>query len=349
MATLKDIAERAGVSISTVSRVLNGTAPISAKVKQQIMAIATEQGYPLHKITRPVAEATEPLRNILLATPRSLMLESDDNLVSLTLINTLKNLCAQRNIQLRPFLGEHDAINEEQLLSALQGGRESGILIVNDDHPALLNVVAESGVPAVLINGEDPTMRLNSVMPANYYSALSAVRYLIEQGHTRILHLTWPSRLTIKQRERGYRDALQQAGIAVDEALILSLPDFHPVTARDAMLRWLSAHSDRLGATAIFCSADNQAIGVVDALLQRGISVPDEMSLVGMDNILPLDMLPVALTTVHLPFDAMARSALQLLSQQLAPAHALGVAQRVELAGHLVVRDSVKALHAVTV
>ncbi|MCI4185089.1 LacI family transcriptional regulator [Dickeya dianthicola] len=343
MATLKDIADRAGVSISTVSRVLNGTAPISANVRQQVMAIATEQGYPLHKASK-TADNPEPLRHIMLATPRNLMLESDLNLVSLTLINRLKTLCQQRNIQLSPFVGEPDSINEQQLLQALRGGRESGILIVNDDHPTLLNAVAESGVPAVLINGEDPTMRLNAVMPANHYSAAAAVRYLIAQGHRRILHLTWHSRLTIRERERGYCDALVDAGIALDERLILSLPDFQPLTARDALLNWLARHPDRLGVTAIFCAADNQAIGVTDALSQHGLRVPDDISVMGMDDILPLDMLPLALTTVHLPFEEMARAALHLLTQQLLPAQALGIAQRIELAGHLKVRDSVRGI-----
>ncbi|MFT8212162.1 MAG: LacI family DNA-binding transcriptional regulator [Symbiopectobacterium sp.] len=345
MATLKDIAECAGVSISTVSRVLNGTAPISAKVKQQILAIAAEQGYPLYKLAKPVPEATEPLRHVLLVAPRNLMLESDYNLVSLSLINALKALCVQRNIRLRPFPAENDAITEDQLIAALQGGRQSGILIVNDDRAPLLQAVVKSGMSAVLINGEDPSMCLNSVMPANYPAAACAVRHLIEHGHRRILHLTWSSCITIKQRERGYRDALLRAGIAVDESLILSLPDFHPLTARDAMLRWLSAHPDRLGVTAIFCAADNQAVGVVDALAQRGIRVPDDISLVGMDNILPLDMLPVSLTTMHLPLDAVARAALQLLTQQLVPAQSLGVTQHVELAGRLVARESVKPLN----
>lgn len=344
MSTLKDIADLAGVSISTVSRALNGTAPISAKVRRQIMAIATEQGYPLHKVGKAAAPYTEPLRHIMLATPRNLMLENDYNLVSLTLINALKNLCQQRNIQLRPFLGEHDTINEQQLLGELQGGRESGILIVNDDHPTLLNAVAESGIPAVLINGEDPAMRLNCVMPANHYSAAAAVRYLIEQGHRRILHLTWTSRITIKQRERGYREALCQAGIAVDDDLILSLPDFHPRTARDALLRWLTAHPDRMGVTAVFCAADNQAIGVVDALYQYGLRVPEDISVMGMDDILPIDMLPVSLTTVNLPFEAIARASLQLLTQQLTPSQALGIAQRTELAGRVVVRESVRTI-----
>ncbi|MBG6242412.1 MAG: LacI family transcriptional regulator [Candidatus Symbiopectobacterium sp. Dall1.0] len=345
MATLKDIAECAGVSISTVSRVLNGTAPISAKVKQQILAIAAEQGYPLHKLAKPVTEALDPLRHVLLAAPRNLMLESDYNLVSLSLINALKTLCVQRNIRLRPFPSEHDAMTEERMSASLQGMRQSGIVIVNDERIPLLQAVVKSGIPAVLINGEDPSMRLNRVTPANYAAAACAVRHLIEHGHRRILHLTWSSCITIKQRERGYRDALLEAGIAVDESLILALPDFHPLTARDAMLRWLSAHPDRLGVTAIFCAADNQAVGVVDALAQRGIRVPDDMSLVGMDNILPLDMLPVSLTTVHLPLDAVARAALQLLTQQLVPAQSLGVTQHVELAGHLVVRESVKRLN----
>lgn len=343
MTTLKDIAERAGVSISTVSRVLNGTAPISASVRQQIMAIATEQGYPLHKTGKTI-EAPDPLRHIMLATPRNLMLESDINLVSLTLINRLKTLCQQRNIQLSPFVGEPDSINEQQLLQALRAGKANAILIVNDDHPTLLNAVAESGVPAVLINGEDPTMRLNTVMPANYYAATQAVRYLIAQGHRRILHLTWPSRQTIRERERGYRSALAQADIALDERLILSLPDFQPLTARDALLDWLVRHPDRLGVTAIFCAADNQAIGVTDALSQHGLRVPQDISVMGMDDILPLDMLPLSLTTVHLPFEEMARAALHLLTQQLLPTQDLGIAQRIELAGHLVIRESVRGM-----
>lgn len=346
MATLKDIAECAGVSISTVSRVLNGTAPISAKVKQQILAIAAEQGYPMHKLAKPVSEIIEPLHHVLLATPRNLMLESGYNLVSLSLINALKTVCAQRNIRISPFSVEYDATAEQQLIAALHGGRHSGILIVNDDSLPLLQAVVKSGMPAVLINGEDPSMSINSVMPANYSAAVCAVRHLIEHGHRRILHLTWPSCVTIKQRERGYRDALLRASIAVDESLILDLPDFHPLTARDAMLRWLSAHPDRLGVTAIFCAADYQAVGVVDALAQRGIRIPDDISLVGMDNILPLDMLPVSLTTVHLPLDAVVRAALQLLSQLLIPAQSLCVTQHVELAGHLVVRESVKRLNA---
>ena len=92
----------------------------------------------------------------------------------------------------------------------------------------------------------------------------------------------------------------------------------------------------------MFGAADNQAIGVSDALYHHGLQVPGEMSVMGMDNILPFDMRPVSLTTVHLPFETIARAALQLLAQQMTPAQALGIAQRTELAGQVVVRESVR-------
>ena len=127
----------------------------------------------------------------------------------------------------------------------------------------------------------------------------------------------------------------------VDESLILTLPDFRSITARDGILQWLDKHPDRLGISAIFCSADNQAIGVLNALQLRGISVPNQISLIGIDDILPLDMLPLPLTTLRLPFQEMAQASLQLLAQQLTPEMSLGVAQRIELAGRLVIRETV--------
>ncbi|MGL9735455.1 MAG: hypothetical protein ACR5LF_06705 [Symbiopectobacterium sp.] len=84
----------------------------------------------------------------------------------MSLTNALNTLCAQRNIRLRPFPSEHDAMTEEQMSSSLQGMRQSGIMIVNDERIPLLQTVVKSGIPAVLINGRDPAMRLNRVTHA---------------------------------------------------------------------------------------------------------------------------------------------------------------------------------------
>ena len=320
--TLRDIADAVGVSISTASRALNGAPGISGDVRSRIQSAAERLNYAgvvpgiaqlsvltdLHLAEEDAGEFIQAVQRGMQRRARELGLTLSMNLVGPTGV-----------AQLEP------------------GDEVSGYLLLSMQREDFVNALHDRGIPAVIVNGREPLMRLDAVAPANGTGGYLGAHHLFELGHRRVLTLSYSQRPTIRDRMNGCRRAMREAGIAEDPDLIVEL---------DAMRTNLAyrAVKDRLAArngpdfTAIQCFNDTSAIGAIAALTEAGLSVPDDVSVVGFDDIPTAALNSVALTTIRVESeDIGARSVNRLVERIKAQDN---LATYTETAVKLVVRDS---------
>lgn len=334
---MKAISEQAGVALSTVSHALNGTAPVSEEVRNRVLTIARELGY-LAK--RQAKGSIASLSKLLIAVPEGALPDSDLNLVSWTILSALTRTCAERGVKLVPFEMKEDTAPEEIADEARRLGAD-GIVLINDDRAEMLKAICETGLPAVLINGEDPDMIIDSVTPGNRFAAQKATNWLLELGHKKIAHLTWRGRKTVSRRMDGFVDALRERGLSRDNGVVLMATGFEPVHGEEAMNSWLADNPDLDGVTAVFCAADNLAFGAIKALKAHGLSVPEDISVMGFDGVALGELHSPALTTVEVPLDQFGYEAFHLLEQRALVGRASRASHRLELGCEIVERDSV--------
>ncbi len=313
--TLKKISEMTGVSMSTVSRVLANNASISEAVRAKVLTAAKELGY-LDKINQRKSNKVV-LRQILLVAPRQIILQSDENWVSFPLIDQLKKDCADQNIDLIPLVSGDQKIKLADVRAAVKEHNIDAIIIVQDDSPQLIEYLSKLSLPSVLINGEDTSMHMDTVTISNRFAGMMATKHLIKLNHQRILHITWDGRITITRRSDGYRDALNVHGFPVDDDLIIHAKDYTSIAAKTAMSAFLDENPDCKQATAIFCASDQLAIGVIEALKAHNLFVPNDISVLGFDDMLPLDIYDPPISTIHAPFLDLPHAALNILRQRI--------------------------------
>lgn len=335
---IKDVASRAGVAVSTVSHVLNGTASISSDVRERVMEAARGLGY-LQK--RRDKASIAAISEVMLAVPNDVAAQQDVNLVSWTILDALRRHCERRGIRVVPHVAEGPRLDPAKLIEAAHNANVNGIVIFNDDRPEFLAAIRSSGVPAVLINGEDPEMTIDTVTPANRFAAKKATSWLLQQGHRKILHFTFKHRKTIRERRDGFEDAFRELGLAVPTKLIFELDGYEPAFAEAALNGFLDRNPDAGGVTAIFCAADNLALGCLRVLEARGLRVPERMSVMGFDDVMLSALSRPHLSTVHTPLDRLGPAAIHLLEQRLIESDPTRPASRLELGCRLVERDSV--------
>ena len=222
------------------------------------------------------------------------------------------------------------------LYEAREDPQVAGLLFLTIDDEAMLAATRGFDKPVVLLNGDDPFMRLSSVTPCNRSSARLAADHLIELGHERILFLMRPGRRTIERRYEGWQDALLHRGLPVDPDLVVPVEGWLPELAAQAIATRIEARG--LDFTAVLAAGDSLAVGAMMGVQQRGYSVPGDISVLGMDDLPQAAFLNPPLTTMHIPMREIGSVALDLLRDSLS-----GLPmppRRVELACHFVERAS---------
>ncbi|MCT7378202.1 LacI family DNA-binding transcriptional regulator [Chelativorans salis] len=337
---IKDISREAGVAISTVSHVLNGTAPISAEVRARVVDAARRLGYLAERQAKATITA---LDTVVLAVPDDAIPENEINLFSWTVLNGLTRECERRGVRLVPLTG-NGSLTARKIVETAQAESADGVLLLNDDRREVLHGICNAGIPAVLINGEDQEMKIDSVTPGNRFAAQLATNWLISQGHRTILHLTWEGRTTIRRRRDGFIDAFKANDLPLADARVLHAGGYEPKLGEKAIARWLAESGGLDGVTAIFCAADNLALGAMRALHAAGIRIPENVSVMGFDGVALGELVTPPLTTVYVPLNQMGPEALHLLEQRVLANTTERAAHRLELGCKLVIRRSVATL-----
>ena len=337
---IRDIAEQAGVAPSTVSHVLNGTASISPEVAARVLLVAREGGY-LAKRRRKAAAALLP--TVILAACEATYPKSERNVVSWTILNAFRNECKARQIRLIPYIERGDQIVPKNLLAAIETHQPHGLAIMQEDRSDLIDALHGLFPSVVILSGQDPSMRVDTVSVSNRYGAHKGMHYLFELGHRKIAFVTYGERLVGQYRKQGYLEAYRNSGHPIPPGSVIDSGDFRSDIVRKNMRGWLESQGKGMPFTAFFCSADNVAIGMIAALNDVGLEVPGDVSVLGFDNVDHGRRHSPPLSTMNVPMEEIGRIALNLLEESRTIPEKDRIPRRVELGCRLIVRGSTKA------
>ncbi|HEU5005548.1 MAG TPA: LacI family DNA-binding transcriptional regulator [Jatrophihabitantaceae bacterium] len=325
---IADIARAAGVSVPTVSKVLNGRAEVAAETRDRVQALLDEHNYQRRGAGIARAGLIDFVVNEL------------DSPWAVELIRGAEEAAHSAGVGLVVSAIHGRRSDARKWLDGLVARRSDGVVLVVSELPrADQQRLAELDVPLVLVDpfgSADPT--IPAIGATNWAGGLAATEHLTGLGHRRIGVITGPRRLLCSQaRLDGYRAALERVGVPADPALI-KYGDFHHPSGRAAALELLELEDPP---TAIFAGSDQQAFGVYEALRARGLRVPHDISVVGFDDLSICDWVSPPLTTIRQPLEEMAAMATRMLLESSGYDHAQ--ARHVELATSLVVRESTAA------
>jgi LacI family transcriptional regulator len=325
--TIRQVAELAGVSIATVSRVANGRSDVSVETRDAVRRVIREHGYLAGPRSRP--EQAAGLIRIMVP-------EVHSNYFA-EIVSGASEALFEHGLRVELCPVRHPRAPAASLPDRLADGVAEGAILVLPDRPdEELEALAGRGFPFVIVDpGTEIAEGIPVVCAAHASGATQATAHLLELGHRRIGAIGGPEgRLATHERVRGYHAALAGAGVLPDPALF-RYSDFNVEGGRKEA-DWLLSLPDP--PTAIFAFNDAMAIGAIQALAVRGLKVPADVSVVGFDDTFQAAIAVPALTTVRQPLAEQGRTAVSLLLRQIENRRLEPL--RLELATRLVVRDS---------
>lgn len=254
-----------------------------------------------------------------------------------TIMRGIDQELERANYDLVLYTSHRHTSHEWFYVSAIANGLTEGLLLVAPLVPTTyLNALRERNFPYILIDQADTTENSSVVEATNWEGAYKATRYLSQLGHTQIAFIT--GALAIRSavdRLDGYRAALADSDIPVRDELVIE-GDYQQQTGYEATKRLLQRASPP--PTAIFASNDLSALGAMDAARECGLRIPDDVSIIGFDDIPQASLSYPKLTTVHQPLEQMGQVAVKLLLERIADQNR--PPQRITLATQLIIRDS---------
>jgi DNA-binding LacI/PurR family transcriptional regulator len=326
--SLTSIAAEAGVSVSTVSKVLNGRTDVAPATRERIGLLLRRHGY------RPGTQLGFGVVDLLLGAGFRVPEAGEHSPWAEQLIQGASAAAAEAGSSVVVNAVSSASEFQRWLEQATIRGTYGALSVLHLPRGAELQQLAAAGIPVVVIDpAEEPGPDLRSVGTTNWQGSLTATRHLIELGHRRIAAIAGSAGLWSSQaRLDGYRAAMLEAGLAVDERLIRH-DQFTLGGGRRQAAHLLSSASRP---TAIVTANDDQAFGVLQALRDLGLRAPEDLSVIGFDDVIAAWAAP-PLTTVKQPLAAMAAAAFRMLRASGSDA---AQAHHVELATTLVIRES---------
>ncbi len=286
--TIKDVARTAGVSLATVSRVLNGSDRVRGETRRIVLDAAESLHYRPNSLARSLVTSRTSTLGVLLP-----------DLYGEFFSEVIRGVDVTARAHGYHLLVSSSHASSEELMAAVRAmhGRIDGLIVMAPDldAPEALQRT-QSSCPIVLLDGGTGVLDFDSISVANFEGARAAVRHLLDLGHRRVATVTGPAgNLDAQQRLFGYRAAMREDGGEWAPELEWS-GDFTEPSGYEAGTALLAALP---ATTAVFCANDYMAIGVLGRLAEAGVQVPGEVSIVGFDDIAMARYLTPALTTVH--------------------------------------------------
>ncbi len=325
--TISDVARAAGVSVATVSKVVNNRYGVSPSTAERVLGVVAELGYESSLVARSLRRQSTNVIGVLVA---------EFEPYSTELLKGISAAVDGTGYELLAYSGGSDGGAkvgwERRSLSRLAGTLIDAAIVVT---PTMVMSDAV-GVPVVAVDPHTGPEGTHTVDSDNTTGAREAVEHLLGLGHRRIAHLGGRTDLeSARLRELGYRQALEAAGIAVDPDLV-RVGGYRPDTA-DTPARELLDPAGGVRPTAVFAANDQSAIHVIEVAQELGLRVPEDLSVVGFDNVPESATSTPPLTTVAQPLHRMGAEALRMVLDLLegAPRE-----QHLQLPTSLVVRAS---------
>ncbi|MFD4550331.1 LacI family DNA-binding transcriptional regulator [Streptomyces sp. NPDC058466] len=313
MATMVDVAERAGVSIATVSHVLNDTRPVLPRTRQAVLDAIEELGYTPNTLARSLV--TSRTRSIGLA------VSAISNPYFTEILQGVEAGALRHGYSLLIADPHDDPEHERKIVQLLHERRVDGMIIAPSAHPdALVRYLGQHDVPTVFLDrlvdspAEGP-FRFDQVCTENTGPMTNLVTHLAERGHRRIgLVAGLPGLSTTTERITGYRHGLAHAGLPYDERLVAH-GNSQAAAAEEATHALLSLAAPP---TALVTANNAMTIGALRALRERNLSVPEDLALCCFDDFSWADLFTPRLTAISQPSKEIGAQAVQLLLERLA-------------------------------
>ncbi len=329
--TIKDIARELEISPSTVSRALKGYETISLKTRKAVEELARKYNYQPNSIALSLRQQRSNTIGVIIPEIVHFFFS--------TVISGIEDVAYKAGYNVIISQSNESFEREVSDTHALMRSRVDGMLVSMSrktdsfDH---FQELQERGIPLVFFDRVCPDLNTSRVVVDDQGGAYKGVKHLIEIGCRNIIHLAGPAHLLIsKNRKSGYIDALQQAGIAVDESNIIPCED-GTIEQAYALVKALIDNNKVFDG--IFATNDMSAMGAMHAIQDAGLTIPDDVAVVGFSDWQIAALARPSLTSIHQPGFEMGQMAAQLFLEQMEDAQ--GVARIETLETELVIRDS---------
>ncbi len=331
MATIQDVAQHAGVSIATVSRVLNGTTYVNEEVAARVRAAVKE----LHYQPSRAAQALRANRSRIIG----LLISDIQNPFFTALIRGVEDVANRNKYSLILCNSDENPHKEQQYIEVLCAERVAGAIVVpTSENAQKLRMFREHEIPFVSVDRRVKDRTTDAILIDNVNGAYEAVKHLIANGYRRIGVITGPvSTTTGRERLEGYRKALQEAGIAYDPTLE-RIDDFKSRGGHACANALLDLEQP---VDALFVTNNLMTLGALEAIHERHLRIPDDVAIVGFDEMPWAALSSISLTTVTQPVYELGSTAALRLFQRLQDPLAF-TRQEIMLSPVLQVRDSTR-------
>lgn len=313
MATIKDVAQRAGVGLGTVSRVLNGSGYVSEEARQRVLEAVEALNY----VPNAQARAMMTRRTMTLG----VVLPDLTNPYFPGLVRGIQDAARRRGYTATLLETDWQPANERQAVDILRRQSVDGAILVDVTLSELLtNTLMNVDIPVVLVGRGVERQDVAQVTVNNYKGAMEALQWIFSRGHRKVGFIAGAENaVSARQRLRAYLDCMGQEAILVDDVgkhpdLPIVPGDYSFERGREAVEILLRKHPDL---TCIFAANDLSALGVLSYLASQGIGVPEQVAVVGFDDILMASLVHPPLTTIHQPVYDMGGAGAQLLIERI--------------------------------
>jgi LacI family transcriptional regulator len=327
--TLAAIAAEAGVSLPTVSKVVNGRPDVAAATRARVEQLLDQHQY-----------ARSGVRRLRRSGLIDLVFNGLDSPWAVEILRGVEEWGAAHETAVAVSSVRHGDARPVSWTSALASHHTDGVILVTSKlTDAQLGQLRSAGIPLIVIDpANTPPPDIPSVGATNWAGGLAATEHLLSLGHRRIGAITGPvDYLCSLARVDGYRSALERTGVVFDPALV-RYGDFHHEGGFARAVELLELPEPP---TAIFAGSDQQAFGVYEAARQRGLRIPEDLSVVGFDELPVARWASPPLTTIRQPLAEMGSAAAQMLGELIEGTPLRS--NRVELSTELIVRESTAA------
>jgi len=305
--TLKMVAESAGISVNTASRAINNKQDINSETKKRVLQIAKELGY--IRNAAAVALRTKKTGTI------GVVIADNRNPFYAEVLNGMEETAREKNYHIILANTQRDYQKEEEAINLLLAKRVDGLLIapVQDRDDDIRNLI-EANFPFVILGRDFENIKVDAVYNDEIKGGFLAAEYLIKKGHKRIAFINgFLHKSPARGRLEGYKKALKKFGIPLDDILV-SVGD---IDVEDGYKRTKQMIKKNLDFTAIFAYNDMMAFGAMQAIKEKGLRIPEDIGLVGYDDIPFSSLISPALTTVKVKKQNLGVESVKLLFSRI--------------------------------
>jgi LacI family transcriptional regulator len=329
-ATIIDVAQKAGVSTTTVSHVINQTRFVSEDLRKRVYSAMEELNYHPNSLARGLRRGET--KTIGLIAP------DNSNPFFAEILRLIEDIGFREGYSVILCNSDGDLAKEIAYTNVLFAKQVDGIIFIGTNNSAehLLALVRQ-GIPIVVVDRDISIAETDTVLVDNFLGGYMAAQYLIGLGHRRIACITGPSELTPSaDRVHGYRKAMEEAGIPCLAEYVIP-GDFRFGGGEEGMARLLDLP---VPPSAVFACNDIMALGAMKTLRKRNITPPQQLSIIGFDDIILASVIAPALTTIAQPLHEIANNSIHLLLSRIHQTDADHDAQRLVLPPRLLVRET---------